>query len=116
MMPVLTIADLLTLVRAHDAPPPVDAIMVAGALTESGGNTDAEGDNGHSFGLWQLHDQGLGSGMSPADRRDPDLACNRILPEYVAAYHQWLGQVSGDDLAAHTYLWAERPFQFNVPN
>lgn len=39
---------------------------------ESGGRADAVGDNGASHGLFQLNDNGLGSGMSVADRLDPE--------------------------------------------
>lgn len=39
-------------------------------LIESGGHPDAVGDAGHSVGLFQLHDQGYGSGMGDT-RFDP---------------------------------------------
>lgn len=39
---------------------------------ESGWRYDAVGDNGHSIGLTQLHDQGLGAGMTVEQRKDPE--------------------------------------------
>lgn len=39
------------------------ALAIATAFTESGLNPNAVGDNGHSVGLFQLHDQGMGYGM-----------------------------------------------------
>ncbi|MCL5110672.1 MAG: transglycosylase SLT domain-containing protein [Chloroflexi bacterium] len=42
----------------------VDPFFVAAVLLEeSGGNPAAVGDQGHSVGLMQLHDQGVGSGL-----------------------------------------------------
>lgn len=114
-MPVLSIADLLDLMRRHGATAPLDAILVAGALTESEGNTDAQGDGGHSWGLFQMYDQGLGAGMSVAERCDPDRAVDVMLTEYERAYGN--GQaygLTGDDLAAHAYLYAERPWQYDI--
>lgn len=109
----LNTAQLYELVRRHHAEPFLDRIMVAAALTESGGETTAEGDHGHSCGLWQLHDQGLGVGMSKADRFDPDKSCERILPEFRRVFRRWqTAGRTGEDLAVRTYLWTERPFDF----
>lgn len=53
------------------------AIIALGVLStidaESGGRTDAVGDAGHSIGLFQMHDQGAGSGLTVAQRQDPDV-------------------------------------------
>lgn len=53
------------------------AIVALGVLStldaESGGRVDAVGDGGHSIGLFQMHDQGAGYGMSVAQRQDPDV-------------------------------------------
>lgn len=46
------------------------AFLKAVMLAESGGDPNAVGDNGHSIGLFQLHDQGYGFGMGDA-RYDP---------------------------------------------
>ena len=52
------------------------AIVALGVLSaidaESGGRVDAVGDAGHSIGLFQMHDQGAGAGMSIAMRENPD--------------------------------------------
>jgi soluble lytic murein transglycosylase-like protein len=45
-------------------------------LIESGGRPDAVGDSGHSVGLFQLHDQGYGSGMGDS-RFDPEANADR---------------------------------------
>lgn len=45
-------------------------------LIESGGRPDAVGDGGHSVGLFQLHDQGYGSGMGDS-RFDPEANIDR---------------------------------------
>ncbi len=119
-MAVLSVAELYDLVRRHGAKPGVDRCMVAGALQESGGDTDAKGDwegsHAHSIGLWQLNDQGLGAGMTIAARADPDVACDVMLPEFTRWQDYWasLG-LTGEDLGARTYLWAERPFAYDVP-
>jgi len=44
---------------------------VANAWAESGLNPNAVGDSGASIGLFQLHEAGVGSGMSAEARRDP---------------------------------------------
>src|SRR3954452_18986446 len=116
----LTIAELYTLVRRHGAAAGVDRCMVAGAQAESEGDPacqgDWEGDHPHSIGLWQLHDQGLGAGLSIAERADPDRACSVMLAEYARWYDYWADQgLVGEDLAARAYLWAERPADYNVP-
>ena len=47
------------------------ALALAVAQQESGFNPSAVGDGGHSVGLFQLHDQGMGYGMGNA-RYDPE--------------------------------------------
>src|SRR5262249_21588514 len=119
-MPKLAVSDLYTLVRNHGAKPGVDRCMVAGALQESGGDLDARGDweggHAHSVGLWQLHDQGLGAGMTEAQRANPDTACGGMRPECARGCDYWAAQgLTGEDLGARTYLWAERPAGYNLP-
>lgn len=46
-------------------------LVVAVVYQESGGQATAVGDDGHSVGLMQLHDEGAGSGMSVEARIDP---------------------------------------------
>lgn len=113
---VLSIQDLYDLVRGRGAEPKIDRIMVAAALTESEGDPHTIGDNGHSAGLWQMHDGGLGAGMTLEQRMNPVIACDRMLPEFRSTFHHFSVQgLSGEDLAAKTYLFTERPFQFDVP-
>jgi soluble lytic murein transglycosylase-like protein len=45
-------------------------------LIESGGRPDAIGDQGHSVGLFQLHDHGYGAGMGDS-RFDPEANADR---------------------------------------
>ncbi|GIW09054.1 MAG: hypothetical protein KatS3mg061_0111 [Dehalococcoidia bacterium] len=47
------------------------SIIAAMCWWESSFRPDAIGDEGHSVGLLQLHDQGLGAGMSVEERKDP---------------------------------------------
>ena len=119
-MPILGVDQLYELVRRHGATSGLDRSLVAGALEESGGNTDArgdwEGDHPHAIGLWQLHDQGAGAAMTVAQRANPDVACDVMLPLYRQWWDYWQAQgLTDEELAARTYLWAERPLQYNVP-
>jgi murein DD-endopeptidase MepM/ murein hydrolase activator NlpD len=113
---VHSVAELFDLVRRVQTDPFVHKVMVAAALTESDGNPNLIGDNGHAAGLWQLHDAGVGTGMSVAARCDPDTACAKMLPEFVREFNRGMGRgLQGEGLAAFTYLNAEKPFQFNQP-
>lgn len=106
----LPVTELFTLVRRHGAGSGLDRIMVAAALAESGGDTEAVGDNGHSIGLWQMHDQGLGSGMSREARHDPDNACRNMLREFRRVHSGAISDgLQGRTLAVHTYVFTERP-------
>ena len=110
---VLSVPELFTLVGNHGVTGELARIMVAAALTESGGNTEASGDNGHSIGLWQMHDMGLGSGLSREERANPDSACELMKPHFEANFNEGVSmQLSGETLAARTYIFTERPFGF----
>jgi hypothetical protein len=114
---VLSPTELYDLVRRHGARPSLDRIMVAAALLESGGDTHARGDNGKSYGLWQLHQDGSGRGMSIEERCDPNLACDRMMPEFNHWFDEWSAEGrQATDLAVRTYLCAERPFQYRNPD
>lgn len=108
---ILTPADLLALCQRHGVPPGVARIATACALVESGGVTDGPpGDNGHSVGLWQLHDAGLGAGMTVVERQDPDTAAARILPVFVEQWIEGMAQgLDGERLARYVAIWTERP-------
>jgi hypothetical protein len=58
------------------------AIALATASLESRFNPNAIGDSGHSVGLFQLHDQGEGAGMSVAQREDPTVNAQIALTEF----------------------------------
>lgn len=108
--------SLYALVRRHGAPPLLDKIMVTAALVESGGDPGAIGDQGHAAGLWQMHDAGLGAGMTVAARCDPDIACATMLVEFRKVFIRHVSAgLQGIELAVRTYLDTERPFQFNLP-
>lgn len=59
-------------------------------ISESGGRPDAVGDNGHSVGLFQLHDRGYGSGMGDA-RYDPETNADRGARGLAASWHKIIG-------------------------
>lgn len=67
----------------HQVPP---MFLKAVMLAESGGRPDAVGDSGHSVGLFQLHDQGYGSGMGDA-RYDPRINAERAVQGLSEAWH-----------------------------
>lgn len=76
-------------------------IALALAKAESGLNPNAIGDNGHSVGLFQLHDQGQGAGQSVAQRQDPQHNAGQFLAAHAALYKQLVAEgLAGDQLAA----------------
>jgi hypothetical protein len=112
-MSVLTPAELMDLVARHGARPGADLCAIAAALSESGGDPDASGDNGHSIGLWQMYDQGLGAGMSVADRADPDTAAAVMVGIFNANYADAIRQgYSGEQLVRYCCMYTERPYGF----
>jgi hypothetical protein len=69
--------------QKHNVPP---MFLKAVMLIESGGRPDAVGDNGHSVGLFQLHDMGYGHGMGDA-RFDPEANAERAARGLAEAWH-----------------------------
>ena len=61
-------------------------------LSESGGQPDAVGDQGHSVGLFQLNDNGYGAGMGDS-RYDPQTNADRAAQGLAEAWHA--GQNAG---------------------
>ena len=57
-------------------------VLAATSIIETGGQVDVTGDGGHSEGPFQENDQGRGSGLSVAQRRDPYAATRRALKEF----------------------------------
>lgn len=76
-------------------------IVAAGTLAESSWNTNStSGDGGHSWGLFQMHDRGMGAGMGNS-RLDPDAASAVMVPRYADAYRKFTAQgLQGPALAA----------------
>lgn len=69
--------------QKYNVPP---LFLKAVMLSESGGRPDAIGDNGHSVGLFQLHDQGYGAGMGDT-RFDPETNADRGVRGLAEAWH-----------------------------
>lgn len=84
------------------------AIVAAGTKAESQWDTtNTTGDGGHSWGLFQMHDHGAGSGMGNT-RLDPDTASSVMVPAYVASYNAAKSRgLTGAALAAATAQGAE---------
>ena len=109
-MPVLSATELRAVMERNGASGFLAKVMVAGALAESGGDTDAIGDEGHSVGIFQLHDHGLGHGMTVAQRKDPDLSAQRMREPYATGLRAAnVLNLVGEDRAAKSYIEAERP-------
>lgn len=103
-------------VQAHGLPPDAVDHVLALIQTESSGRTDAIGDNGHSVGLFQLHDRGVGHGMSVEQRKDPKVQFDAMMPRIKAAYESGRAQgLSGAQLTVHIAREAERPAEANLP-
>jgi cell wall-associated NlpC family hydrolase len=116
-MAVLTREEVFALLARHGIEGELAAIMAAGALAESGWDPQRRGDAGHSVGLFQLHDQGLGAGLSAAQREDPNLQVQVIAPEYRRWYAHWRAAGYRDaELAWRVCAWAERPRDYADPN
>jgi len=77
---------------------------------ESNGNPRAVGDAGHSVGLFQLHDRGVGYGYTVEERYDPALQFQLMMPRIAAAYNAGVAKgLSGRQLAMFVGQQAERP-------
>jgi len=83
---------------------------------ESNGNPRAVGDAGHSVGLFQLHDRGVGYGYTVEQRYDPALQFQLMMPRIAAAYQAGVAKgLSGRQLAMFVGQQAERPAAAAVP-
>lgn len=82
-------AMLNRLGQKYNVPP---IFLKAVMLSESGGRADAIGDQGHSVGLFQLHDQGYGAGMGDT-RFNPETNADRGAKGLAEAWHA--GQKAG---------------------
>lgn len=59
-------------------------LLVATTLIESSGRLEAVGDGGASHGPFQENDNGRGSGLSIAERRDPRASADRAAREFAS--------------------------------
>lgn len=93
--------DLLAgLAKEFDVP---ESFITAVMFAESGGNPNAVGDNGHSVGLFQLHDQGMGYGMGD-DRYDPAKNARVGVAGLATGWHAGKERgLSGEELVRFAY-------------
>lgn len=75
-----------------------EAVICAQIQHESGWDPNAVGDNGHSVGLEQLHDLGMGRGMGDS-RYDPETNVRKALAAHIH-HRDAFGSVEAA-LAAH---------------
>lgn len=93
--------SLLNRLGAKYNVPPL--FLKAVMLAESGGDPHAVGDNGHSVGLFQLHDQGYGYGMGDL-RFDPEANADRAARGLAEAWHACIAAgYTGEYLARAAY-------------
>jgi hypothetical protein len=90
--------------------------MLMGSYLESGWNPGAVGDNGTSFGPFQMHIGGAltSSGLSPEQAKNPELATRAMLGEYQGAVNKVsdsLWNSNPRQAAALAAYYAERPAQ-----
>lgn len=99
--------EMLNRLGAKYNVPPL--FLKAVMLAESGGDPNAIGDNGHSVGLFQLHDQGYGYGMGDL-RFDPEANADRAARGLAESWHAVLRQgYTGEDLIRAAYDYSFNP-------
>ena len=76
--------------RIYEVPPEITLSLIA---AESLGDPKAVGDDGHSVGLFQLHDEGVGYGYSVEDRYEPELQFKLMMP-LISEYYK-IGKQNG---------------------
>ena len=92
--------------QKYNVPP---LFLKAVMLSESGGRPDAVGDNGHSVGLFQLHDQGYGAGMGDT-RYDPETNAYRGARGLAEAWHAGdKAGFSGENAVRAAYNYSFNP-------
>ncbi len=85
------------------------AFLGAVMMAESGGNAAAVGDEGHSVGLFQLHDAGMGRGLGDL-RLDPELSAAIGARGLAAGWHEGLRRgLTGEELARFAYDYRFNP-------
>jgi cell wall-associated NlpC family hydrolase len=90
-----------------EAPDYLRPVLEATAMVESGGRLDATGDNGSSFGPYQMHRGGRldAAGYTPQQAMDPVLATRAAAKEFQSFYDKGL---RGAELAAAAQRPADR--------
>lgn len=92
--------------QKYNVPP---LFLKAVMLSESGGRPDAVGDQGHSVGLFQLHDQGYGTGMGDT-RFDPETNADRGARGLAEAWHAGdKAGFSGENAVRAAYNYSFNP-------
>lgn len=89
----------------------VRAAMLMGAMLESGMTTTAVGDNGKSFGPFQIYTVAHPN-VSPSQAKDPGWAAAFMLPSYQAGVNKVTPSLWSSDpakAAATAAYYAERP-------
>lgn len=100
--------DYAVKVGAEIGVPP--EIILSLIQAESGGNQYIVGDSGASVGLFQLHERGVGYGLTVEERYDPETQFRLMAPRIQAAYQQGVALgLTGRDLAMYTGYYAEKP-------
>ena len=88
-------------------------ILLAAVAAESGGRVDAIGDGGKSVGLFQLHEDGAGRGLSVEQRMDPDLQFELAGRRFKAPFERYVAAgYTGDELATAVAHDAQRPYGY----
>jgi hypothetical protein len=87
------------------------AAAFANAWQESKFDPKAAGDSGHSIGIFQLHDEGVGEGMSVEERQDPIINTREIASSAKKSKFMQYMRETGDPqiLAAAFSKYVERP-------
>ena len=101
VLPVNNFKDLLGgLAAEFDVP---ENFITAVMLAESGGDPNAVGDSGHSVGLFQLHDRGMGAGMGD-DRYNPEKNARVGVAGLAGSWHTGVARgLTGEDLVRFAY-------------
>lgn len=114
----MTEHEWLALYERLQIPQELARIMLAAVLVEGGlGPVFPVGDNGQSYGPYQMHDRGAGAGIPVHLREDPEWSSRYMYErEFRPAYEEGRRRgYQGEDLAVWTYLRAERPLGWQGP-
>lgn len=114
-MSTYTGADVLAIATAIGAPPELARIMAAASMAEGMGDTEAVGDNGASWGPFQIYLSV--HGLSREQACDLDFATRYMFTaEFQRAYADGLtGGYTGEMLCRYVCMAAERPWGWKGP-